>query len=343
MRGDALISALVDTGPVASATHWSRATPLTCAGWRSSGRHAAVRAEPVIPYSHPSTSPGQYARSGRGADEQEDKPMEDVAVISRSGGVMIGALGPGESKTFRMPRRNTIGASASQLGVRPLGRVAPPPTAQRQISVRSQVIDALVGAGGGFPGKGARAGGIDRGPFLIGWQANSSALEVELDGQEVQRYAQSVEVISGHPPWTGHVTISPSELSTEVLATDGEASQAAPGTVTVGNGEVTFRLGMPLEATGLVPSAITVIVASDAATVFYDQENVGAFLGDGYRVAVYDTVAAEWIGLGDYRWAAGSRWPTRPGCSILGRLQVKITGPGVPAASASSRSSSGRE
>jgi hypothetical protein len=232
-----------------------------------------------------------------------------------------------------MPLRNTVSSSASQqvYGLSGVGSNTP---AQRQISVRSQVIDALIGAGGGFPGKGGGTGGIDRGPFLIGWQPNSSALEVELDGQEIQRYAQSVEVISGHATLgPGPVTISPSELSTEVLATDGEASQIAPGSVSLANGEVTFRVGLPLEAMGLVPSAITVIAASDAATVFYDQENVGAFLADGFRVAVYDSVASEWVDLGDL--SLGNRFEVPDPTRVLdasGRLQIKITGSGVPAA-----------
>ena len=63
------------------------------------------------------------------------------------------------------------------------------------ISVRSQVIDALVGYGGGSPGRcGGVTGGIDRGPFVIGWQAGTSPVEIEIDGEQVQRYAQAVEV-----------------------------------------------------------------------------------------------------------------------------------------------------
>jgi hypothetical protein len=343
VRGDALISALaannIDPTLAGQALSYSleQGDPAHLRGLEVKvGTQQSVRAEAVIPYTpslHVTWSVSSTALEGRATNEGS-KPMEDVAVISRSGGVMIGTLAPGESKSFRMPLRNAIGASTSQqvYGVSGFNPASP---AQREVAVRSQVIDALVGSSGGFPGpKGGGTAGIDRGPFVIGWEASSPALQVELDGQEIQRYDQSVEVISGHATLgPGPVTISPSELSTEVLATDGEASQLAPGSVTLANGEVTFRLGLPLEATGLVPSAIAVIAASDAATVFYDQENVGAFLADGFRVAVYDTVAAAWVDLGDL--SLGSRFDVADPTRVLdsaGRMQIKVTGSGIPAA-----------
>jgi hypothetical protein len=342
VRGDALISALAANnldptlvGQVASYA-MEQGDPAHLRGLEVKvGTQQSVRAEAVIAYApslHVTWSVTTTELQGRATNEGT-VPMEDVAVISRNGGVMIGMLAPGESKAFHMPLRNTNGASAS-MQVYGFSGADPTSPAQRQVSVRSQVIDALVGSSS-FPGpKGGGTSGIDRGPFLIGWQANSSALEVELDGQEIQRYAQSVEVISGHATLgPGPVTISPSELSTEVLATEGEASQVAPGSVSLANGEVTFRIGLPLEATGLVPSAITVIAASDAVSVFYDQENVGAFLADGFRVAVYDAVASEWVDLGDL--SLGSRFEVANPTRVLdssGRLQVKVTGSGIPAA-----------
>lgn len=295
----------------------------------------AIRAEAVIAYT-PSLRvtwsviganlEGRATNDGPG-------PMEDVAVISRSGGVMVGSLAPGESKTFRMPLRNLNGSSASQQ-VYGIAAFDSSTAAQRKISVRSQVIDALVGYSGGFPGKmGGAAGGIDRGPFVIGWQADTSPVEIEIDGERVQRYAQAVEIISGGATLgPGPITLSPSELSTEVLATDGQASQNQPGSVMLANGEVTFRMGLPLEATGLEPTKLTLIVASDAGTIFYDQENVGAFLPKGFRLAVYDTTAAEWFDVGDL--SQRSRFDIDDPARVLdasGRLLVKITGTGVPA------------
>ncbi len=295
----------------------------------------AIRAEAVIAYA-PSLrvtwSVIGANLEGRATNDGV-APVEDVAVISRSGGVMVGTLAPGESKTFRMPLRNLAGSSASQQ-VYGIAAFDSSTAAQRQITIRSQVIDALVGYSGGFPGKmGGVTGGIDRGPFVIGWQADTSPVEVEVDGERVQRYAQAVEVISGGATLgPGPITLSPSELSTEVLATDGEASQNAPGAVTMANGEVTFRMGLPLEATGIEPTKLTVIVASDPSTIFYDQENVGAFLPKGFRIAVYDTVAADWLDLGDL--SQRSRFDVDDPARVLdasGRLLVKITATGIPA------------
>jgi hypothetical protein len=260
--------------------------------------------------------------------------MEDVAVISQSGGVMIGTLAPGGSKSFQLPLRNVNGSTAAQ---QVYGNGSPfdaSTAAQRRITVRSQVIDALVGYGREFAMKGGGVtGGIDVGPFVIGWQADASPLEVQLDGERVQRYAQAVEVLSGQATLgPGSVTLSPSDMSSEVLSTEGEASQTQPGSVTLANGEVTFRIGLPLEATGLQPSKVTVIVGNDPSTIFFDQENVGGFLPKGYRLAVYDTVAGEWLDLGDL--SGRSRFdvedPTRV-FDAAGRLLVKVTGTEVPA------------
>jgi hypothetical protein len=260
--------------------------------------------------------------------------MEDVAVVGQMGGVMVGTLGPGESKTFRLPLRNLTGSSPSQ---QVYGTVAfdTGTAAQRQASVRSQVIDALVGYGGGFPGKpGGVAGGIDRGPFVIGWQVDASPLAVEIDGQQVQRYAQAVEVLSGGARLgPGPVALTPSELTTEILSTAGEVTQEQPGSIAIANGEVTFRMGLPLEATALEPSKVTIILAGDAGTIFFDQENVGAFLPSGFRVAVYDVVAADWVDLGDA--AERSRFDVADASRVLdpaGRILVKVTGSGIPAA-----------
>jgi hypothetical protein len=297
----------------------------------------AIRAEAVIPYT-PSLRVAWSVIGGNlegRVSNEGSEPMEDVAVVGQMGGVMVGTLAPGESKTFRLPLRNLTGSSASQQ-VYGLVAFDTGTAAQRRASVRSQVIDALVGYARGFPGKaGGVTGGIDRGPFVIGWQVDASPLAVEIDGQQVQRYAQAVEVLSGSARLgPGPVTLSPSELTTEILSTAGEASQTQPGLINIANGEVTFRLGLPLEAAAaLQPSKVTIILAGDASTIFYDQENVGAFLPSGYRVAVYDVVAADWVDLGDL--SERSRFDVADASRVLdpaGRILVKVTGSGIPAA-----------
>ena len=341
VRGDALLSALqADIGQGVPVVNYAteQGDPAHLRGLAVSvfGLQA-VRAEAVIPYT-PSLkitwAVTDLTLEGR-ATNAGTKPIQDVAVVSGTGGKMIGTLAPGESKSFSMPLGNVNGTSASQMvyGTANFDGSAP----QREVLVRSQVIDALVGNGGGFPGKvgGGISAGIDRGPFLIGWHADAAPLEMELDNQVIQRYAQTVEVLSGQPRLgPGTVTLGPSQLSSEIVATTGQASQPQPGMVSLGNGEATFRISLPLEANGLVPSKVTIIAASDPGTIFLDQQNVAAFMPNGYRMAIYDTVAADWVDLGDL--SQRSRFDVVDPLHALdsaGRLLVRISGLGVPAGS----------
>lgn len=340
VMGDALLSALQNSGldPNAGGQVANYATeqgdPAHLRGLAVSvfGLQA-VRAEAVIPYT-PSLrvtwSLGADAIEGRATNEGS-QPMQDVAVISQSGGVLVGRLAPGESKSFRLPLRNLNGSSASQQVFGSAGFDTSTPR-QREILVRSQVIDALVGYGGGFPGRvGELSGGIERGPFVIGWQSGTP-LEMELDGQEIQSYAQAVEVVSGRPTLgPGAVTLAPSQLGSEIVETVGDASQQEPGFVTLANGEVTFRVSLPLEASGLVPSRVTIIAANDASTIFFDQQNVEVLFQSGFRMAVYDAVDGEWLDLGDL--SERSRFDVDEPTRVLdhaGRILVKISGSGVP-------------
>lgn len=343
VRGDALLSALQNSGldPGNAGGGGQAANYATEQGDPAHLRGLAVsvfglqavRAEAVIPYT-PSLrvtwSLGADAIEGRATNEGT-QPMQDVAVISQSSGILVGRLAPGESKTFRLSLRNLNGSSASQQVFGSAGFDATTPR-QREIVVRSQVIDALVGYGGGFPGRvGELSGGIERGPFVIGWQTGAP-LEMELDSQEFQSYSQAVEVLSGRPSLgPGAVTLAPSQLGIEVVETVGDASQNEPGFVTLANGEVTFRVSLPLEASGLVPSRVTIIAANDASTLFFDQQNVGTLLPDGFRLAVYDAVDGDWLDLGDL--SEQTRFDVDEPTHVLdhaGRILVRISGTGVP-------------
>jgi hypothetical protein len=341
VHGDALLSSLQGSNvdPTAGATVANYATeqgdPAHLRGLAVSvfGLQA-VRAEAVIPYT-PSLrvtwSVTTSSLDGRATNDGA-KPMEDVAVISATGGVLVGTLAPGESKSFRMPMSVGPEISSSQQ-VYGTASYDTSSVAGRRILVRSQVIDALVGYGSGFPGKvGGVSTGVDRGPFVIGWQADETPLEVQLDGQVIQRYAQAVEVLSGQPTLgPGTVTIRPSQMTTEIVSTAGDAAQNQPGYVTLGNGEVTFRMSLPLEATGLVPTKVTIVSAGDPTSILFDQQNVGAFLPAGFRMTVYDIVQADWVDLGDL--SQRSRFDVPDVSHVLdrsGRILVRITGSGVP-------------
>lgn len=341
VRGDALLSALqVQNDPNTGGTVVNYATeqgdPARLRGLAVSVfSQQAIRAEAVLPYA-PSLrvtwSVTASSLEGRVTNEGA-QPMEDVAIISPTGGVLVGTLEAGGSKSFRLTLTNVTGISASQQ-VYGNSAFDTSTAAARRVLVRSQVIDALVGfGGGGFPGKvGGISGGVDRGPFVIGWQPDAAPLEVQLDGQAVQRYAQSVEVVSGQPTLgPGTVTVRPSQLSTEVVSTAGDASQPQPGYVTIANGEVTFRISLPLEATGIVPSKVTIIAGTDPTTIFFDQQNVGAFLPAGFRMAIYDNALADWTDLGDL--SQRNRFDVADPSHVLdaaGRMLVRITGSSIP-------------
>jgi hypothetical protein len=158
VRGDALLSALqADQGQGVPVVNYAteQGDPAHLRGLAVSvfGLQA-VRAEAVIPYTPSlkiSWAVTDLALQGR-ATNAGTKPIEDVAVVSGTGGTMLGTLAPGESKSFSMTLHNLNGTSASQMvyGMINFDGSA----AQREVLVRSQVIDALVGYGGGFPGKG---------------------------------------------------------------------------------------------------------------------------------------------------------------------------------------------
>jgi hypothetical protein len=342
VRGDALFSALQNTafgGGVAT-------TPLTYATEQGDPSHLrglavsvfglqAVRAETIVPYTpalHVEWSFTIGSIEGTITNEGSAS-MEDVAVISQGGGVLVGSLAPGASRAFTLSVRNLNGSSASDMVYGPANFDPTSGAAQRQMQVRRQVIDALVGYGGGGPGRfGEAGGGIDRGPFIIGWQADASLMPVEVDGHEVQRYAQAVEVLSGRPRLgPGAVSVEPIQMATEVVSTAGEASESEPGYVSLANGEVVFQVSLPLEANGLAPSRVTLIATNDASAILFNQGNVQSLLPSGFRMSVFDVVTQDWLDVGDL--SKRGRFDLESPASVMdsaGRILVRITGSGVP-------------
>jgi hypothetical protein len=294
----------------------------------------AVRAETVIPYEpalHVDWSFGTGMVEGS-VTNGGSTSVDDVAIISQGGGVMVGTLEPGASKAFSLSMRNMSGSPASDMvyGFANFDGSSP---MQRQNQVRRQVIDSLVGYGGGWPGRlGNAGGGVDKGPFVIGWQTDLTPVSVEIDGHEVQRYAQSVEVLSGSPRLgPGLVSLDPAQMITQVISTAGEASESEPGYVTLGDGEVVFQVSLPLEATRLVPSKMTLISGSDPGSIFFNQGIVGSRLPAGFRISVFDTVARSWEDVGDL--SQEDRFELQDPARFLdtaGRIQVRISGSQVP-------------
>jgi hypothetical protein len=339
VHADALFSGLQNTmvdpslsGPVTYATEQGDPSRLRGLSVSVFGLQA-VRAETTVAYTpslHVSWSYGIGDITGSVRNEGSDT-VEDVAVISQSGGVMVGTLQAGASKSFTFPVRSVSGSSASDM-VYGFANFDAATAAGRQEQVRRQVIDAIVGYGGGWPGRlGSAGGGIDRGPFVIGWQADVSPTPIDVDGHEVQRYAQSVEVLSGRPQLgPGTVSLEPAQLTTQVVSTFGEATATEPGYVTLADGEVVFQVGLPLEAAGLAPSKVTLVAGADASSIFFNP-GAASLMPPGYRISVFDTVAGDWVDVGDLSQQA--RFELDDPARVLdpaGRILIRITGSDIP-------------
>lgn len=224
------------------------------------------------------------------------EPISDVAYISHAGGKRIGDLQPGASTEFTLPARNFNGSSASDQ-VYGFGDFVNDNEAERRTAQRRQVIDALVGYGGW--------GGFDptfdfgRGPFVIGWRDIEGPLPVTIDGLNAQRLVTTVEVVSVEPAiMTGQVTVAPNRMSVALIASEGDVSQFDPGSFMLGQGSATFRISLPLEAVGLEPSSLRVIVGPDAS-ILLPGNDMGVFTIPGYSAEVRNASSGEWMPLGD--------------------------------------------
>jgi hypothetical protein len=340
VRGDALFSGLrnifVDgesTSPFPYATEQGDPSHLRGLAVSVFGLEA-VRAETVIAYTPRLVVDWSFVPGGvEGRVTNEgDVPMEDVAVVSQSGGLMVGTLGPDESKDFALSLDNLGGAMASEQ-VYGFSSGSVTSAAGRRIQARRQVIDALVGYGGGGWREGPRSGsgGIDAGPFVLGWQVDASPMPVEIDGHSVQRYTQAVEVLSGNPQFgPGPVAVEPSQMVTALVSSAGTVGEPEPGWVTIGDGEAVFQVSLPLEATGIVPTEIELIAGSEPSIIFFNQGNMQATLPRGYRISAYDRLAGEWFDVGDL--SLRSHFIVERPARVLdhgNRILVRVTGSGI--------------
>ena len=255
-----------------------------------------------------------------------DAPLTDVAYISSSVGERIGDLAPGQEAEFRVPRTNFNGSSAADQ-VYGFAGFDTADAEQRQILVRRQVIDALVGYGGFMPGA-MDLPSAGRGPFLIGWRTDDGPLPVLVDELVAQRYSQLVEVLSVRQPiGTGEVTIKPAQMANSVVATEGDASSGGPGMMMVGNGSVTFAVTLPLEASGMAVSEVTILIGPDPGMVLSDQGGFGGFWPAGFQADVRDPQTGEWRPLGDI--SQNSTFEIddpATAISSAGRIEVRVTG-----------------
>jgi hypothetical protein len=260
-----------------------------------------------------------------------DEPISDVAFIGVSTGVRIGDLGPGQSAEFTVPRRNLNGSSASDqvYGFAGFGGRG---EEQRTMLVRRQVIDALVGYGGWFPGLEV-SGMSGRGPFVIGWRTTPGPLEVSVDGGEPQRLGHTVEVIAVRPLTdTGDVTIGAARMSVIVRDLEGDASAAGMGgLVAMTEGAATFDIALPLEASGMAADQVDIIIGSDLSMVLDPRDfGGGGFWADGFSAELRNPATGEWTPLGDL--SQRTRFTIDdPAAAIspAGRIEVRVRAEGA--------------
>ncbi|MGI8999853.1 MAG: DUF7408 domain-containing protein, partial [Candidatus Limnocylindria bacterium] len=254
-------------------------------------------------------------------------PVQDVAYISSSGGDLVEEeLGPGESAEFTIETNKFNGSSASDQ-VYGFGGFDNANEEQRQVLVRRQVIESLVGFGGFMPGV-EMGSGSSRGPYVIGWHDDPGPLPVLVDELDAQRYAQSVEVITVRPALgSGEVEVGPEQMGVAVLATEGEATNSGPGMVMVGDGSVTYSIALPLDATDMEVSQLEILVGPDPSMVIGDQGGFGDFWPPGFTIEVRNPSSGDWTLLGDI--SERSRFEIDDPAEAIsgtGRIEVRITG-----------------
>ena len=256
-----------------------------------------------------------------------DEPVADVAWISTAGAEMVGDLGPGESGQFEVPAMNFNGSAASDQ-LYGFGGFDASSDEQRAIQLRRQIVDALVGYGG-FPLQ-VETGG--RGPFVIGWRNGDGPLPVTLDDRDARRFSTLVEVLAARPPLgTGAVTVRPHQMAISVISSEGDASTGGPGNVFLNSGSVTWTLALPLEAAGLEPTAVDIVVGTDPGMFL---QNEGGFMGmwpPGITLEVRDPRTGAWMPVGDI--AEGTHFEVDPEAALTdaGRIDVRVTSEADPA------------
>lgn len=296
----------------------------------------SVRADAVVDY-QPSLQVEWHVRQsgieGR-VTNSGSVEIEDVAVIGPSTGTLVGNLKPGQSKDFKGTLANLNGGSVSDQ-VYGFNNGDPSSQPSRSLLARRSVIDSLTGFGGAVAMKmgGIASPSLAGGPLVVGWRPNHGPIEITVDGHAVRRYDQTVEVVSGRPTFgPGPVRIEPAQVSTRIVSTTGQASVQQPGFVSIGNGEVVFSLGLPLEASSLAPTKITLRTAPDPGVILGNQGDAGVFLPPGYKVSVRNASSGEWVALGDLSQA--SSFQIDDPASVLdadGTIEVRISGSGVDA------------
>jgi hypothetical protein len=253
-----------------------------------------------------------------------ESAISDVAYVDASLGRRIGDLDPGASAEFRIPPANFNGSSAAEQ-VYGFGDGNLSTVDQRQTAVRRSVIESLVGFAGDV------RFGPAQGPFLIGWRDGIGPMPLTIDGfSDTRRSMASVEVISVRPHVSeGQVAISPLQMAVGLSATDGDVTPSGSSAVTIVDGSAVFDVALPLEASGLRPTAVRVLFATDPSSLAFEP---GSSLGawpPGILAEVRVPSSGEWVALGDL--ATATAFEVEPeSFDAQGLMQIRLSGTGDP-------------
>jgi hypothetical protein len=290
----------------------------------------AIRAEAVLPY-QPALHV-EWQRTARGLSGKvtntSDEQLTDVAVVDHGQARRIGSLDPGGSQEFTLsgsfngqPPSDQIYGFTNFGGERPTDR-------ELQIFARRYVVDALVGSSPAFQG---RLGNSQAQPIVIGWREGGPMLKVTVDEREAKTYDQAIEIVTGRPTLpNGQLSLEPSQLATTVLSTAGDADRTADGGVVLGNGEAHFGISLPIEATNLLPTKISIRVANDPSLVLQDTGSQQKVFPTDYRIAILDRASDEWVDLGDLSQSTEFEVPNP--ATVLGDgnlMEVRVSGSDV--------------
>jgi hypothetical protein len=119
-------------------------------------------------------------------------------------------------------------------------------------------------------------------------------------------------------------------MGIDVIATEGDATSGGPGMMNLGDGSATYSIALPLEAAGLVPTEVEVIVGPDPSFVLSDPGGFGGSWPQGFTIEVQDPTTEEWTFLGDL--SQQNAFEIEDPASVVsdtGRIVIRITGVAV--------------
>lgn len=214
------------------------------------------------------------------------RPLSDVTLIQGDRVLRLGDIGPGETRSGELARRENLGGGMFGGGGTPLSYLVYGPEMDRnsksggqplppELQVRVRLLDALF-AYGPAP--------RDSQPILIAW-SREPGLELAPAERKVER--QQMAVITARPRLVmadAAFELPQGWLSPRYEGGQGNVCFGAMGSgITLGFDPVVVELGLPRDLYGLRPSALTLLTGADGA---WSPETT---------VELYDWLGGDWV------------------------------------------------